>query len=73
MPVYLTEPRTPLTFGNIATNPTESVRSDLWPDHAWVPALGNQGDRLVDVAGGADGTISGAPASTEIKRNFVIG
>ena len=31
-----------LHLGNIARSPAESVRPDLWPDHAWVPALGPQ-------------------------------
>jgi len=51
--MQMLEPR--LDFGSIARNPTESVRPDLWPDHAWVPSLGRQGARLVDVADGRSG------------------
>lgn len=53
------EPR--LDFGSIATNPTESVRPDLWPDYAYVPSIGIQGGTLRNVAGyGLDGTMNGA-------------
>lgn len=41
-----------LTLANIARNPSESVRPDLWPSHAWIPALGIQGETLWDVASG---------------------
>lgn len=38
-----------LHLGNIARSPAESVRPDLWPDHAWVPALGRTGVRVFDL------------------------
>lgn len=38
-----------LHLGNIARCPAESVRPDLWPDHAWVPALGCTGGVLYDL------------------------
>jgi len=44
------EPR--LDFGTIARNPTESVRPDLWPDHACIPALGSTGGQILDVISG---------------------
>ena len=43
-----------LHLGNIASSPAESVRPDLWPDHAWVPALGCTGGVLYDLCGGVD-------------------
>ena len=48
-----------LHLGNIARSPAESVRPDLWPDHAWVPVLGCTGGVLYDLCGGMDGTIYG--------------
>lgn len=44
-----------LHLGNIARSPAESVRPDLWPDHAWVPALGCTGGVLYDLCGGKAG------------------
>lgn len=38
-----------LHMGNIARSPAESARPDLWPDHAWVPALGCTGGVLYDL------------------------
>ena len=38
-----------LHLGNIARSPAESVRPDLWPDHAWIPALGCTGGVLYDL------------------------
>lgn len=38
-----------LHLGNIARSPAETVRPDLWPDHAWVPALGCTGAVLLDL------------------------
>ena len=65
-----------LHLGNIARSPAESVRPDLWPDHAWVPALGPQAlppahgaHGLFDLAGSwpAVGVRSAAdPVSTDI-------
>lgn len=40
-----------LTLATCARHPSESVRPDLWPHHAWAPALGVQGTRLYDLAG----------------------
>ena len=40
-----------LHLGNIARSPAESGRPDLWPDHAWVPALGRTGSRVFDLCG----------------------
>lgn len=45
-----------LNFHNRARNRSESVRPDLWPDHAWVPALGCQGGVLYDLCGAIHGT-----------------
>ena len=47
-----------LHLGNIARSPAESVRPDLWPDHAWVPALGRTGGILYDLCGGNIGVNS---------------
>ena len=47
-----------LHLGNIARSPAESVRPDLWPDHAWVPALGCTGGALYDLCGGRVGANS---------------
>lgn len=47
-----------LHLGNIARSPAESVRPDLWPDHAWVPALGCTGGVLYDLCGGKHGSIT---------------
>ena len=65
-----------LHLGNIARSPAESVRPDLWPDHAWVPALGPQAlppahgaHGLFDLAGSwpAVGVRSASdPVSTDI-------
>jgi hypothetical protein len=41
-----------LAFHEIARNPYESAAPELWPAHAWIPALGIQGGVLFDVAGG---------------------
>lgn len=38
-----------LTLANRARTPAESVAPELFPDHAWVPALGFQGVVLVDL------------------------
>ncbi len=46
-----------LSLSQIARNPSESVRPDLWPAHAWVPALGIQGATLWDVAGKRHGLL----------------
>lgn len=41
----------PSFVNGFARNRSESVRPDLWPDHAWVPALGCQGGVLYDLCG----------------------
>ena len=52
-----------LTLANIARNPTESIRSDLWPAYAWVPALGCQGSTLWDLSSDRHAILtSGAPS-----------
>lgn len=51
-----------LTLANIARNPTESIRPDLWPAYAWVPTLGCQGSTLWDLASDRHAILtSGAP------------
>jgi hypothetical protein len=45
-----------LAFHEIARNPYESAAPELWPAHAWIPALGIQGGVLFDVAGGRSGS-----------------
>lgn len=47
-----------LHLGNIARSPDESVRPDLWPDHAWVPALGCTGGVLYDLCGGRSAVVN---------------
>jgi hypothetical protein len=49
-----------LAFHEIARNPYESAAPELWPAHAWIPALGIQGGVLFDVAGGLHGTVYGS-------------
>lgn len=44
-----------------ARSPVESIRPDLWPDHAWVPAMGVQGGRIFDLAGNVDLTLPSGP------------
>jgi len=61
-----------LTFESIARSPGESVRPDLWPDHAWVPALGKQGGRLVDVAGALNSTAVGSIAWTGTPEYLMV-
>lgn len=51
-----------LNFANRARHRGESVRPDLWPDHAWVPALGCQGGVLYDLCGSQNATLMGAYA-----------
>jgi hypothetical protein len=46
-----------LAFHEIARNPYESAAPELWPAHAWIPALGIQGGVLFDVAGGLTGQV----------------
>lgn len=48
-----------LSYDTIARSAAESVAPELWPDHAWVPALGATGGVLPDVAGGNHAVISG--------------
>lgn len=51
------KPRVQPSFRDgFARSPGESVAPELWPAHAWVPALGCQGGMLFDVAGGNHGT-----------------
>ena len=50
----------PSFTNGFARSPGESVRPDLWPDHAWVPALGCQGGVLYDLCAPSHGTITGA-------------
>lgn len=40
-----------LNWANRARTRSESVRPDLWPDHAWVPAMGCQGGVVIDLCG----------------------
>jgi hypothetical protein len=41
----------PSFVNGFARSKGESVRPDLWPYHAWIPAYGIQGDRLLDISG----------------------
>jgi len=60
-----------LDFGTIARNPMESVRPDLWPDYAIVPAYGNQGASLRDLSHGqpASSLINGTWSADEAVFN----
>ena len=52
-----------LALHEIARTPNHSVRPDLWPAYAWVPALGCQGSTLWDLASDRHAILtSGAPA-----------
>lgn len=50
----------PSFVNGFARSRNESVRPDLWPDHAWVPALGCQGGVLFDLCGRINGSLAGA-------------
>jgi hypothetical protein len=39
-----------LSFHEIARNPYESAAPELYPAHAWIPALGNQGKTVFNIA-----------------------
>ena len=60
-----------LHLGNIARSPAESVRPDLWPDHAWVPALGCTGGRVYDLCGGSSGEC-GIPWQMDDSGSFAL-
>lgn len=49
----------PSFVNGFARSKNESVRPDLWPDHAWVPALGCQGGVLYDLCGASLASLSG--------------
>ncbi len=52
----------------------ESIRPDLWPDHAWIPALGVQGGTLFDVAGKRfNGTVTAGEDWIEDHLSFDTG
>ena len=62
----------PSFVNGFARSPGESVRPDLWPNHAWMPTFGVQGPQLIgglmvfDVAGGQYGLGTPAAASDTV-------
>ena len=61
-----------LTLATCARHPSESVRPDLWPDHAWVPALGVQGGVLYDLAGNSHAALSAGDAYTTTNQGVAL-
>ena len=59
-----------LHYGNIARSAGESVAPELWPDHAWVPALGCTGGTWIDVVGGHDYTLPDGATWTQHGTKF---
>lgn len=54
----------------IARSKGESAEPDLWPDYAWVPALGATGLQLMDVTSPANcAAFSGTPPSWTVSEN----
>lgn len=50
----------------------ESLRPDLWPDHAWIPALGVTGSTLFDVAGKDNIAITGSYSWVGTSKGLMV-